>query len=231
MKDLKYIPLNASDFLADQNVALMSTEQIGAYILLLLYAWSQTPAGTVPNNDEWLCAWTRTTPDRWHEIKEGVMRPFQFNDSTNRWEQPRMRDTYVQVLKTMNQKSENGKRAARARWGDESDGNANALLNSKKEIPNRKYTEKATWDENDGWDVPESLLLVWSETYVSLDVNKELAKMNAWLLSNPSKRYKHWKRFVNGWLNRSQEQINVKGSTNGNSEYEESEIGNAIRVR
>ena len=238
-KELKYIPLNCGDFLADQNVALMSTEQVGAYILLLLYAWGQNPAGTIPNNDEWLCAWARTTPKRWQEIKEGVLRPFVLNDSEDRWEQARMRDTYIQVKKSLDEKSANGRKAAKARWEASSDCNADALLNSKLEIENRENTttkrsrEKMTWGEHEGWSIPESIMAIWKQTY-QIDIDKELALMNSWLLCNPDKRYKQWKRFANAWLNRSQERKNQKGNNSGNhgnAEYEECGIGSSVDVR
>ena len=79
--DLPYIPFNIADFLADDKVALMSTEEVGAYILLLCRAWQQDRPGAVPDNDEYLAAWTRLPPLRWNQIKDKVLLPFTYNPS------------------------------------------------------------------------------------------------------------------------------------------------------
>ena len=42
--------------------------------------------------------------------------------------------------------------------------------------------------------------------YPGVHLNTEVSKMRAWLAANPAKAKKRqWKRFVNGWLNRTQE--------------------------
>lgn len=46
----------------------------------------------------------------------------------------------------------------------------------------------------------------WKKAYPACDINSELAKANQWLISNPAKaRKKLWRRFITGWLSRSQE--------------------------
>lgn len=45
----------------------------------------------------------------------------------------------------------------------------------------------------------------WQDTYPATNVERELKKMAEWLLSNPKKRKKNYRRFITSWLERSQE--------------------------
>lgn len=46
-----WFPFYANDFLSSSKVALLTTEEIGAYVLLLCHAW-QDPQCSLPDNDE-----------------------------------------------------------------------------------------------------------------------------------------------------------------------------------
>tara|TARA_R110002020_G_scaffold26072_5_gene84368 strand:+ start:1848 stop:2546 length:699 start_codon:yes stop_codon:yes gene_type:complete len=232
MNDLTYIPLNPIDFLADSKVALMTTEEVGAYILLLFHAWQQDEPGTLTNNNEWLSRWTRTTPERWAEISGNVMSPFAYNESEDRWEQRRLIRTHKQVTETLETRSRAGKKAANIRWHSDCERSTDGLL--KEKIENSKTgsntrRQRVTWDEASGWsDIDSDLMNMWSSAYPNVDVDRELVKMNMWLDANPSKRKTQYKRFIVAWLNRA----NEKGVKNDNSrnEYEESSIGRTIQI-
>jgi len=56
----------------------------------------------------------------------------------------------------------------------------------------------------------------WKEAYPACDIEIELNQMREWLLSNPNKRKKNYRRFITNWLTRSQE----KGGTK-RKEFEE----------
>lgn len=45
----------------------------------------------------------------------------------------------------------------------------------------------------------------WQDTYPATNVERELKKMAEWLLSNPTKRKKNYRRFITNWLERTQE--------------------------
>lgn len=57
-----WFPLYANDFLASRKVALLTTEEIGAYILLLCHAW-QDPQCSLPDDDEALAKLGRIQGD------------------------------------------------------------------------------------------------------------------------------------------------------------------------
>lgn len=60
MAKLPWFPLYANDFLGSEKIAVMSTEEIGAYILLLCYAWNDKDC-TIPNDPAMLARMTKQT--------------------------------------------------------------------------------------------------------------------------------------------------------------------------
>ena len=80
---------------------------------------------------------------------------------------------------------------------------------SKKEViifsfEKRKW-EGITKEDFEGWQV----------SYPACDIKIELLRMTEWLLSNPTKKKKNYRRFITNWLTRSQD----KGGTKGFSGY------------
>jgi len=59
----------------------------------------------------------------------------------------------------------------------------------------------------------------WLEAYPAVDIDHELNGMREWLLSNPSKKKKNYRRFITNWLTRAQE----KGGSK--TEYRASQVG------
>ena len=229
MCDLPYIPLNISDFLSDDKVALMNTEEVGAYILLLCRAWQQDPPGTLPANDEYLSTWSKCSLLKWATLKPMVMKPFRLDGE--RWHMDRMIRDHSQVSGTLQKRREAAQKGADARWGSKGmrsqcDGNA------KREKIKTKTKDKVVWSEDDGWGGVDDRISDWSDAYPNVDVKQELKAMNQWLVANPSKRktQKGLPRFITAWLKRT----NDKGSKNGNkatAEHPEVGLGNVIRIQ
>lgn len=73
---LDYMPLFISDFFADDNVEVMNTEQRGAYLMLLMRGWHQSPPASVPPDDDRLSKWAGQSLKSWQKMREKVMRPF-----------------------------------------------------------------------------------------------------------------------------------------------------------
>jgi hypothetical protein len=55
------------------------------------------------------------------------------------------------------------------------------------------------------WIAPDKLVAAWNTAYGEKFCNEEMAKMAAWLFSNPRKQktLRGMPRFVNSWLSRS----------------------------
>jgi len=64
----------------------------------------------------------------------------------------------------------------------------------------------------------------WKEAYPSVNIDQELAKMKQWILSNPSKAKKLWRKFVTAWLLKSQDASDNRKAYNSNSKPVESKL-------
>lgn len=65
--------------------------------------------------------------------------------------------------------------------------------------------EKVEWENITDLDKK-----IWKEAYPACDIELDLAQMKAWLLSNPEKKKKNYRRFITNWLSRSQEKGGTK---------------------
>jgi uncharacterized protein YdaU (DUF1376 family) len=110
-----YFPFYVNDFAADGVVEAMTTEAVGAYILLLCKAWTQDPAGSIPADDTVLARWSRLSPERWSEVKSSVLAAF-VTAKDNRLYQKRMRGEFAKLNDAYRRRSEGGAKGAASRW-------------------------------------------------------------------------------------------------------------------
>lgn len=103
------------DFTSDGVVEAMTTEEVGAYCLLLCKAWKEDATGTIPNDDEVLARWTRMTIKRWLQCRERVLRAFTLQDD-GRWHQKRMKHEFSKYRQYKKKRHASAKVAADARW-------------------------------------------------------------------------------------------------------------------
>ena len=62
-------------------------------------------------------------------------------------------------------------------------------------------------------NIKDKDLIFWKTTYPACNIESELNKMADWLISNPKKRKKNYRRFISNWLSRTQEKGGSKTST------------------
>lgn len=84
--------MNPSDFLNDQNVVVMTAEQVGVYVRLLFRGWMLDEPGIYPAQDGALMRLAGCTPEEWARAKPAVSRCFDVTDG--RWVQKRQRREY-----------------------------------------------------------------------------------------------------------------------------------------
>jgi len=105
-----YFPFYVADFASDAVVTAMTTEQVGAYILLLCMAWQQNPQGSLPDDDRALARWAGLQPRRWNAIKAGVLAAFR--KQGDRWVQKRLTEEAAKLVA----KSESAAISAQRKW-------------------------------------------------------------------------------------------------------------------
>lgn len=114
-QDPVYIPLYPRDFLSSNSVDAMTTEEVGAYLLLMMRSWSETPPATLPTDDAILARMARMTPARWAKAKSKVLKPWHIRDG--RWVQPRLEKEHAAATEYVKAASVKAAKAAGARWG------------------------------------------------------------------------------------------------------------------
>jgi len=112
-----YFPCYVNDFAADPKVEAMDTAEVGAYFLLLLKAWKEEPAGTVPNDDKVLARWARVSYEQWEIMRESVMAPWKLQ-TDNRWHQKRMEQEWESMMSRRERRAKAGREAMNRRWGN-----------------------------------------------------------------------------------------------------------------
>ncbi len=148
------------DFTSDGKVEVMTTEEVGAYLLLICKAWREKPAATVPNDDRILARWARMTPERWAECKAAVMAPWKLLSGSLRWQQPRLKKEYDKMLARRRFNHERATSGAKARWGSNASSSPPppSIPEGKKEPPNpRKRGDSA------GTAYPPGFIRFWEE--------------------------------------------------------------------
>lgn len=111
------------DYTADENVALMSLEQEGAYIRLLCHAWLQ---GSIPADVPSISRICRTTPAKMARLWSGI-KPCWKDTGEGRLVNGRQERERRKQEAYREQSTEKGKKGAAARWLRDSPGNAPAI--------------------------------------------------------------------------------------------------------
>jgi hypothetical protein len=76
------------------------------------------------------------------------------------------------------------------------------------------------------WSVPDLLRGQWASAYQALDVDAELAKAGAWLISNPKNQKHNYARFLTNWMQRSQDRAPRAGG--GQAASSRSQLAGAV---
>lgn len=119
MKADIWMPLYIGDYLAD--TARLTTEQHGAYLLLLMDYWR---SGRLPDNDQVLAQICKLNPDAWSNAKAMLIQFFSIEDGC--WIHKRVEQEMAEAKVNQAKKHERAVKAAEARWKNATS-NANAM--------------------------------------------------------------------------------------------------------
>ena len=115
-----WMPLYIGDYLAD--TARLTTEQHGAYLLLLMDYWR---SGRLPDNDQVLAQISKLSPDAWSNAKAMLMQFFSIKDGF--WVHSRVEKELNLAMENKAKMHDRASKAALARWKN-ANSNANAML-------------------------------------------------------------------------------------------------------
>ena len=105
-----WMPLYISDYLS--NTMHLSTEQHGAYLLLLMAAWKAD--AKLPNDAEQLQSISRLSPAKW-KASESILKQF-FYVTPDSWTHERVKKELDKANKITKSRSIAGANAVKARW-------------------------------------------------------------------------------------------------------------------
>lgn len=114
-----WMPLYIADYLAD--TSRLTTEQHGAYLLLLIDYWRNGP---LPDDDTVLAQITRMSPDAWSNARSTLQAFFKLQKS--KWTHGRVEAELAIAKQKGETNSTRAKAAADARWGSKSNAPSNA---------------------------------------------------------------------------------------------------------
>nr|WP_053000378.1 DUF1376 domain-containing protein [Sphingomonas sp. Y57] len=110
-----WMPLYVGDYLGDTQ--RLTTEQHGAYILLILDYWRNGPA---PDDDAVLQSITKLDRTAWKRNRPALERLFRIVDG--HWTHKRIEREIENAKTNQDRRSSKAQKAAQARWGNSSDG-------------------------------------------------------------------------------------------------------------
>ncbi len=107
-----WMPLYVADYLRD--TGHLSTEEHGAYLLLLMHAWANS--GALPDDDERLRRIARMDAKPWRASRHVLRAFFTAADGTLRHK--RVDEEIVRATENQERRTQKARRAADARWGN-----------------------------------------------------------------------------------------------------------------
>lgn len=141
-----WMPLYVADYLAD--TVHLSTEEHGAYLLLLMYAW--TNGGELPGQDDRLRRITRMDSEAWSASGEELKSFFYLDPETGVYRHHRIDTEIAKALNNVEQRSKAGKASAAKRAAEraaQQNGNGNSTdvaTGDATNVPTDSSTEGST---------------------------------------------------------------------------------------
>jgi uncharacterized protein YdaU (DUF1376 family) len=107
--------INAKEFSCRGDIESMSTEELGAYLLLMCKAWNERPPASVPDDDAILAKWARLTQAQWAQCRASVLSHFKKRQDGRLYDE-RLEREFQALRESQRRKSDAGRRAVNARW-------------------------------------------------------------------------------------------------------------------
>lgn len=216
-----YLPLFTGDYQRD--TLHLSMLEHGAYLKLLMYCWDQQ--GPAPDDDRKLAGICNARSKEEVTAVRAILEEF-FVLMDDGWYNKRLVQELDKARATSEMAHARGRMSAEARrqkYGTAQPGKpfeslSKASQKASESLPNppspspslkEKTTpsvsrEKIAFDGS-RFEHVSAYLPAWREAYPAVDVEIEINKAAAWLITNPRNKKSNYERFLNGWLSRAQD--------------------------
>ncbi len=193
MNSLPWFPMFAKDWLV--STMEMSNEEKGAYIDLLCMQWENGYVSRVPSRyaSEW-----------------GVLKSKFKSVGDGKFVNERLHEIRLEKEDILEKQQLGGKKGAKKRYGSP-DRIPSGYSESESELEEEPKKEKKksapkpykTRVDDFFQSIEASDLEVFKEAYPNVDLDIEIRKAKAWLISNPGNAKKDFMKFLNNWLARA----------------------------
>ena len=116
-----YLPFYVGDYLRD--TGHLSTEQHGAYLLLLMACWTH---GRLPDNDRQLAAIAKASQKKWEKLRQNV-EGFFYLKGDGYWRQKRIDFERQRAENIRAVRSKSGSKGLANRWQNDSNGHSKTI--------------------------------------------------------------------------------------------------------
>ena len=208
-----------ADLLSDPEVMFWEMEAIGCYWQLITFLWLN--GGKFEFKLEDLCKLFRVNRKKTAEkLWLKISKKFVLKDGIV---------THKRILKEMQKqeasrlkRSKAGKKGMKSRWGNDNNVNNNdteeditennpsspvssSTSPSIKEKDNKKEKIYFSLEIRQFENIQPQDIPFWTEAYPAVDIGLSIKQAAQWLVSNPTKLKKNYRRFLTNWFARTQE--------------------------
>ncbi len=226
MSERPFMQLYVSDFIGD--TLHLSTEQIGAYMLLLMAMWNA--GGKLPSDEAKLARVTRMSVKKWKAIADDLLPFFEIvgdeirhNRLTKELQKSESKSQSraaagaaggaAKALKEQEARLANAKRSSQHLPDTITREESSSLRSEdssepKKSPPTVRAVIELPATSNEIVPVTEEDIAEWRGAFPAVDVIQQLRSMRQWLIANPNRRKtkRGMRKFIVQWLSRRQDQ-------------------------
>ncbi len=214
-----------SDFLSDENVVMMSNQEIGCYIKLMCFCWRE---GSIPSDITRISKLCGEDSSDMAKLWLAISSCFTVAiDDSSRMVHPRLEKERIKQQEHKKERSESGIKGAEARWGKHLKGNSSAIAKpiaepmandsssssttSSTAVPLARTDKKPSvqaieFDITKGeFSNINGQIDIWRKAYPAVIIELEINRAAAWLVANPKNHKSNYSRFLSSWFSRCQD--------------------------
>jgi hypothetical protein len=203
------------DWLSDPQLKMASHASKGIWIDLLCYMWESPKRGELTGTVQEFCRLIGSLESEFSN----------FLDENNRLNFASVTESNGKVtvqnrrmIRDEKERNNNALRQAKFKSNAKSnaEGNEKVTGTSSTSSPSSKKKEniikrKIEFSEDKFINIPPALIQKWELIAPAISIASELAKAEAWALSNPKLRKSNWSRFLTNWMIRAQDRAKGNG--------------------
>lgn len=211
------------DWSKDVELHMMSFQSRGIWIEMLMCMWDSSDRGKLTGTREQLC---RLIGCNLQEINQAIQEL-----SVTKTADVTECNDLVTVINRRMHREERERKLTRSRVNKHrvtvekricnADVTPPSSTSSSTSVKEKVIKEKISFEENQFKNIPADLTAKWKSIAPAISIPNEIAKAEAWVMSNPKLTKSNWSRFLTNWMVRAQDSARRENANtnNGNGQY------------